>query len=510
MTATTQSNNKRIARNTLFMYLRMGATMIVQLYTSRIVLDALGIDNYGIYNIVASVVILFTFIGGPLSAATQRFFNYELGLKNGGDINKVFNLVLLAYAALTVFLVLIIEIGGGWYVANRLNIPPGSLEASKWVFQLSILSLAFSLMRTPLESLIIAYERMDYYAYLSIAEVFMKLANALSLTYVACDKLKLYAFNSLAISIIFTACVAFYCHRQFKEIRIRRTWDRNIFRSLLSFSGWTMLSSVTTMGATNGVNVLLNAFCGVAVNSAMGVATQVSTAINQFVTNFQVAFNPQIVKYYSSGDIRQMQLLAYRAAKISYLLLLMIVCPLFFNMDFILGIWLKEVPPYTAPLCLGLIVWSLLESLMAPLWTSVTATGRIKTYHIVMSIIISMVFLLSWAALAAGFSPVSVVVVKCGVDVVLIITRLLFTRRLLDFSVRRYISQVIAPAAIMTLTMAAIMYALETFGTSGWLKIILAYGVDLLLFIPLAGVIALSHNERTATISLIKTKLHAS
>lgn len=510
MTATTQSNNKRIARNTLFMYLRMGATMIVQLYTSRIVLDALGIDNYGVYNIVASVVILFTFIGGPLSAATQRFFNYELGLKHGGDINKIFNLVLLAYVALTALLVIVIEIGGGWYVANKLNIPPDSLEASKWVFQLSILSLAFSLMRTPFESLIIANERMDYYAYLSIVEVMLKLANAMSLTYFACDKLKLYAFNGLAISIFFTVCVVFYCHRQFKEIHIRRTWDRNIFRSLLSFSGWTLLSSVTTMGATNGVNILLNAFWGVAVNSAMGVATQVSTAINQFVTNFQVAFNPQIVKYYSSGDLDQMQLLAFRAAKFSYLLLFMIVCPLFVNIDFILAVWLKEVPPYTAPLCLGLIAWSLLESLMAPLWTSVTATGRIKVYHIVMSIIISMVFLLSWAALAAGYSPVSVVVVKCGVDVVLIITRLLFTKKLLNFSIRRYISQVLLPVGIMTVVMVAIMGMLSALHTEGWTNVIITYSVDILLFIPLASLIALSRKERTATVSLIKTKLHAS
>lgn len=510
MTADIQSNNKRIARNTLYMYLRMGATMIVQLYTSRIILDSLGIDNYGIYNIVASVVIMFTFVSGPLAQATQRFFNFELGRPEGGDICKMFNISLLAYLALSVLLLIALEGVGGWYVAEKLNVPPDKSADAMWVFQLSVISLMFSLMNTPYVSLILAHERMDFYAYTSVAEVVLKLANAYSLVYFAGDRLRLYAANHLAINVIITLCIVLYCRKMFPHIRIRRMWDKSVFKSLLSFSGWTLLSSVTTMGATNGVNVLLNSYFGVAVNSAMGIATQVSTAINQFVTNFQVAFNPQIVKYCSAGLIGQMQSLAYRAAKISYLLLLMLVCPLFFNIDFVLGIWLKEVPPFTGPLCLGLIVWSLLESLMAPLWTSVTATGKVKVYHIVMSIIIAAVFLLSWAALAAGFSPVSVVVVKCLVDLVLIVVRLLFTRRLLGFSIRAYMISVIGPVTMITVMMAIIICLTETLPVDGWAKLFTAYTTDILLILPVAYFIAFNREERSALTGMIKQKLQIS
>lgn len=507
MTAATQSNNKRIARNTLFLYLRMGISMIVQLYTSRIVLDALGIDNYGIYNIVGSVIVMFTFLNGPLATATQRFFNYELGLKEGGDINKIFNIGLIAYLALTILLIIVIELAGGWYVTNRLNIPPDRLDAAIWVFHISVISLAILLMRTPFESLILAHEKMDFYAYISIADVILKLGNALSLIYFTADKLCLYALNQLAIVAIISLCVILFCHLKIPNIRIRRIWDGATFKSLLSFSGWTLLSSVTSMGATNGVNVLLNAFCGVTVNSAMGIANQVSSTINQFVLNFQIAFNPQIVKYYSSGDIKQMQTLAFRASKASYLLLFMIVCPLFFNLDFVLGIWLKEVPPYTAALCIGLIIWTLLESLMAPLWTSVIATGKVKTYHIVMSIIISMVFMLSWLCLYAGFSPISVVVIKCAIDVILIITRLLFTRNLLGFSVRTFLRQVILPTSLITIVMTVALGTLDMLDFQGWTQLAIFYTIDITLFLPIAFRIALTTNERAMASSLIKRKL---
>ncbi len=507
MAATIQSNNRRIARNTLFLYMRMGITMIVQLYTSRIVLDALGIDNYGIYNVVGSVIVMFTFVSGPLTAATQRFFSYELGRKDGGEINKIFNTSLIVYLALALLLVIVIEIVGGWYVDNRLNIPPESREAAQWVFHLSVISLVVMLLRTPFESLILSHEKMDFYAYVSVADVILKFGNALSLIYFSVDKLRLYAFNQLAVSIIITCCIIAFCHLKFSTIRLHLPRDIKAFRSLLSFSGWTLLSSVTTMGATNGVNILLNAFCGVAVNSAMGIATQVSVAINQFVTNFQVAFNPQIVKYYSSGELGLMQTLAYRASRVSYLLLLLIVCPLFCNLDFLLAVWLKEVPPYTSPLCIGLIVWMLLESLMAPLWTSITATGKIRTYHITMSMIISMVFILSWLCLYAGMSPVSVVAVKCGIDIVLIIARLLFARRLLGYSVRMFATGVIMPVSLITLVMVITMYAVSAFGMEGWTRLITSYTIALLVFVPTTYFIALTATERSALSSIIKGKL---
>lgn len=506
----TMSNNKRIARNTLLLYLRMGITMAVQLYTSRIVLDALGVDDYGIYNIVGSVIVMFTFVSWPLTAAIQRFFSYELGKTGDSDINKVFNISLVAFLILTLLVTAAVEIGGSWYVTHKLNVPPGRLEAAFWVFHASTVSMAFMLMRTPFESLIISYEKMDFYAYISIAEVILKLANALSLVYFTIDKLCLFAFNQLVITAIVTGCFAFFCLRKLPDISIRRVWDSKLFKSIVSFSGWSLLSAIAAMTATSGVNVLLNTFFGVAVNSAMGIAVQVSNAINRFATNFQTAFNPQIVKYYSSGEFGQMQTLSYRAAKISYLLLFMIICPLLYNLDFVLNVWLKEVPPYTGPLCVGLIVWILLESLMTPLHTSVTATGEVKSFYITLSIVTTFVILLSWACLYAGYSPVSVVVVKCVVNVAILIVRLLYARRLTGYSIRKFISRVISPVIAVTVIMTVVMGTLSVFGTEGWSKLILYYLVSTAVFIPVAFFIALSSEERASMTLLIKRKLQIS
>lgn len=506
MSNQTSENNKRIAKNTLFMYIRMAVIMLVQLYTSRIVLQALGINNYGIYNVVATFIIAFTFLSSPLSSATQRFLSFELGRRDYEQANKVFNLSLLGYVIMALALVIIIEIVGFWFINCKMQIPEGRYTATLWTFQLSLFALVFSLLKTPFDALITSHERMSFYAYMSIVEVLMKLANAILLMYVTFDKLITYAVIQLAIIIIVVSCEYIYSKKQFSYFKIKRIWDKDLFKRLLSFSGWTLLSSVSTMAANQGVTIILNVYCGVVVNAAMGIAQQVSTSINQFVTNFQVSFNPQIVKYYSARDLDLMRKLVYRASKFSYMLLFMIICPVIFNIDFILKIWLKTPPENAGMFCAYLMVWSLLESLMAPLWTSITATGKIMVYHICMSALIILVFLLSWICLGFGLPPESVLIVKCLVDVVLLIVRMGFVKKLLGFSLESFVKEVIIPVSFTTLLFAFPMYFVSELLAESWMKLFTMLTSFVLLYTPVSFYVVLSKHERGMIIQTIKKR----
>ena len=437
------SNNKRIAKNTMFLYIRMGISMLVGLYTSRIVLQALGVEDYGIYNVVGSFIVAFTFISGPLGTATQRFLNFELGKGESGRLNKVFNLSLYTYVVLAVILFFVIEVAGIWFLKNKMQLPAERMNAAAFAFHMSVLTLLLNLIKTPFESLIIAYEKMSFYAYISIADVFLKLLNAFMLLYVAVDKLKLFSINILVITLIVGCVTAFYCVRNFKKVRIenpRENWDFPLFKELMSFSGWSLFGSVASMTANQGLNILLNLFFGVVVNAAMGIANQVNAAVVQFVSNFQVAFRPQLVKYYAQGNIDALKSLIINTSKYSYLLLFAVVCPVCFNIDLLLKLWLKNPPEYAAEFCIMMLIYALLETLSAPMWMTVQATGKIKRYQIVISCVMSLNIVFSYFFLRAGFAPVAVLAIKCCMDVFYLLVRLIFMKIKIDFSISAFAS----------------------------------------------------------------------
>lgn len=503
---TPHENNKRIAKNTFMLYVRMLFGMFVSLYTSRVVLTTLGVEDYGIYNIVGSVVTMMSFINGPLGAATQRFYNYELGRGEKVNLNMFFNLGLYSYLILAFVMFVAIEWVGSWYIYNHMNLPANRVGAAVFAFRFSLFSFVLGLIKTPFDSLIIAHEHMSFYAYSGILEIILRLGNAIVLLYAGVDKLKLYSVNQFVISIIIAVCVWMYCKKKFPYVYITKMWNKELFRSLLAFSGWTSVSSVSTITANQGVNIVLNAYCGVIANAAMGVALQLNGLITQLTGNFQTAINPQIVKYYSTNDLISMRKLVYRASKLSYFLLLMLVCPLFIHIDFILKIWLHEVPLYAGTFCRYLMIWALLESLMAPLWTSITATGRIKNYHICMSLLISLVFILSWICLYNGFSPVSVVIVKCVVDVILLIARLWFVRALIGFSARLFLKEVMIPVSMVSAISVSLMFYFGDIMNDGWNKLLILSSLFLIIYIPIVFKLALSRSERNGIVLLLKSK----
>jgi O-antigen/teichoic acid export membrane protein len=513
MPSDVSENNKRLAKNTMYMYIRMGVTMLVSLYTSRVILQNLGVSDYGIYNIVGSVIAAFAFISGPLGTATQRFYNYELGKGNTKQVNVVFNMSLIIYIILSLFLFVIIEIAGIWFIQNKMELPVERMDAAIFAFHMSVITFIFGLIKLPFDALVVANEKMSFYAWISILDVVLRLLNAFSLVFFLFDKLELYTVNLLLITIIGLLFTVIYSLRMFKYIRFckpKQIWDKPTFNALFSFSGWSLFGSVASMTANQGLNILLNMFYGVIVNAAMGIANQVNTAITQFVSNFQVAFRPQIVKYYAAGQIEELQQLINRTARLSYMLLFGLICPLWFNMQYILEIWLGEgnVPEYAATFSILMMVYALFETLSAPMWMTVQATGSIKKYQIVISIIIFMNIVISYIFLKIGFRPTIVLEIKCCLDLIYLATRLLFMRSMINMSIRGFFYDVLLPLGIISVVSVMVLLLLSYYIDSHLTQLIASVFVFALLYIPLIFRIGLTKNERTVVLTSICNKIN--
>ena len=338
------ANNKRIAKNTLYLYFRMLLIMGVTLYTSRIVLNALGVEDFGIYNIVGGVVILFSFINNALSSATQRFLNFEIGRGDVLGTKRVFSMSLTIHLFVALFVVLLAETVGLWFLNTQMNIPTERMAAANLVYQFSILTVCISFVQIPYYASVVAYEKMSFFAYIAIIEVILKLLIVVLLIYVGFDKLRLYSILTFLVAVLVFVCYKYYCNTRLDLSRYKYFWDKILFSKLLNFSGWMLFGAAAGVSATQGVNILLNIFYGVTVNAAMGISTQVNSAVNKFVSNFQTAFMPQITKLYAIGDFEHLRKLIGQSSRFSFLLLFALACPLMLNIDFVLKLWLKTVP----------------------------------------------------------------------------------------------------------------------------------------------------------------------
>lgn len=457
------SNNTRIAKNTLYLYIRMGVTMIVQLYTSRVVLNTLGIEDYGIWSIVASFVVAFTFISGPLNSATQRFLSFSIGKNDKSETANIFSMSLNVYLILSLIIIIIVESFGLWFLNSKMDLPYDRIIAANWVFHISLIMLVVGIIQTPYSAVIIANEKMSFYALISIIEISTKLLIVYLIVNSQFDKLKVYAILSLAATILVFICYYIYSRKMFSCTKYSLFWDSKLFKSLLSFSGWSLFGSVSTMTSTQGLNILLNLFYGVTVNAAMGIANQVNTSVNQFVVNFQVAFQPQIIKSFASGNTDYLNSLINYTAKYSFLLLFAILCPVIFNIDYLLVLWLIDVPIWTAEFCSLMLVSSLIDSISSPLWMTIQATGEIKNYQVVISIIILSTIVFSYILLSLNFEPIIVMEVKVIVSVVSLFARLLFVKSKIGFSIINFAKDILSKLFIVSVVLIVLLFCLRYF-----------------------------------------------
>ena len=500
------ANNKRIAKNTLYLYLRMLLTMGVSLYTSRIVLNALGIVDFGIYNIVGGVVILFSFINNSLSSATQRFLNFELGKGDALETKRIFSMSLTIHICVALFVVLLAETVGLWFLNTQMNIPFERLAAANWVYQFSVLTVCMNFVQVPYYASVVAYEKMSFFAYIAIIEVMLKLLIVFMLIYVGFDKLELYSILTFGIAVVVFICYKYYCNTQIDISRYKYFWDKSLFYSLLSFSGWMLFGAAAGVSATQGVNVLLNVFYGVAVNAAMGISNQVNSAVNQFVSNFQTAFMPQITKLYAIGDFEHLRKLIGQSSRFSFLLLFALACPLMLNIDFVLKLWLKTVPEYSSVFCILILTFSLIEVVSKPVGLAIHATGKVKYYNIVMSIALLMNIIFSFIFLSLGFLPAVVLVINVCVGILCLAIRLLFARHYKVLIIHEYIRNVIFRTICISALVVPIPLYLSRCYTQ-WVGLFITTSIFLCLFTIAVYFVGLTHSEKESTLKAIRAKI---
>ena len=450
MSSQTTDNNKRIAKNTLLLYFRMLLMMFVTLFTSRVVLDKLGVTDYGIYNVVGGVVAMLGFLNSSMSNAVQRYLSFEIGKNNEAGVNRIFNVSLFAHAGIAVFVFVVMEIVGVCYLNTHMNIPAERMDAANWVLQCSIFTTLFTIVQVPYNAIIISKEQMGIYAYISILEVVLKLLVVYMLAIGNFDKLKLYSVLIMVVTIGIVMIYRFYCTRKYKEAKFKFIKDWNLLKQIVGFASWNMLGELAWVFTGQGVNIILNSFFGPVVNAARGLAEQVNGAVNRFVANFQTAVNPQLIKNYASDQLGEMKTLLFRSTRFSYYLLLALSLPIILKMDFILHLWLKEVPDYTTGFCQLVLVSSLVSTLSNLLAQVARAYGKIRNYQIIVSIFLFLNFPLSYIVLKFGGSPLSTMFVNIGINAMLLFVRLRLTNRMIQMTYGSFIRNVLFPVIIVT------------------------------------------------------------
>ncbi len=442
-TSTSSQNNKRIAKNTLMLYFRMILTMLVSLYTSRVVLNTLGVEDYGIYNVVGGFVTMFGFLNSAMASATQRFLAFEIGKRDHEQLRNVFSMSINIHFLIAFIIFILAETVGLWFVNTQLTIPAGRMGAAQWVYQFSILTMIVYMVSVPYNAMIIAHERMNVFAWISIAEVGLKLFIVFILQWFGFDKLKFYAVLTFCVSLIIRFIYGFYCSRQFKESRFRYFWDKSLFKTLASYAGWNLWGNLAAVLKGQGVNVLLNIFFGPVVNAARGIAYQVSGAINQFVANFQMAMNPQIIKSYAVNDLKYMHQLIFRGAKYSFFLLFTLSLPILLETEQILRLWLKIVPDYTVIFTRLVIINVLIDCISGPLMTAAQASGKIKRYQSVVGGLLILNLPISYLFLKFGFQPQVTIFVSIGISIIALFSRLKIISPLVSLNIMDYYKNVI-------------------------------------------------------------------
>lgn len=498
-------NNKRIAKNTAFLYVRMILVLFVSIYTTRVVLNALGVVDYGINNVVAGFVSMFAFLNTSMANGIQRFYNFTLGKKDEYGIKNVYNTAFQIQAVLALCILLLLETIGLWYMYNEMQIPAERFQTALWVFQFAVASTVLLILQAPYASAIMAYEKMNYYAYVGTIEVIIKLLIAYSLTKSDSDRLFLYGFLHFITSLILFLMYYIYAKTKFRDLKFEFAIHKELFKPMLSFSGWNIFGSFAYMLKGQGLNLLLNSFFGVVVNSARGVSNMIMSALQGFQSNVVIAFRPQIVKSYAAGNYQHVKKLFYSLSKISFLMLTILSAPVILELDYILKIWLGEaIPEYTKSFTLLILLNMIISSLNTPLSQVVHATGKMKTYQLCTSIIVCSIVPVSWVFLKFGCAPNSVYFTSLGITAVNQIVCNIIVKKIFPYSLREYIKNVIIPCVIFIFTTLAIPYLVIKQFDESFIRLVITLIITVFTAILSAYFVVLNKNERNIILNFIK------
>ncbi len=491
----------------MFLYFRMLLVMGVSLFTVRIVLKVLGVEDYGIYNVVAGIVSMFGFLSGTMASASQRFFAFEIGKKDFVKLKQTFSMTVTIYAMLAIVIIILAETVGLWFLNNKMTIPPDRMEAARWVYHFAIASFIVTIMAIPYNAAIIAKENMKVYAYISIVEVFLKLGVVYLLTFFGVDKLQLYAVLMFISTLIIQLSYSLYCRFVYTEFQYKYTWNNKLFKTLIGYSGWNLFGAIASVLNNQGINILLNLFFNPIVNAARGIAYQINMAVNQFVQNFMMAVKPQITKYYAEDDMPEMHKLIFRSSKFSFFLLSFLTMPIILETPFILGLWLVEVPEYAVVFTRLILIVALIDSLSYPLMTAAQATGNIKKYQSIVGSVLMLNVPISYVFLKFGFSPEVTLYIAIFVSVTCLILRLWLLRNMIHLSAHSFLQKVclnsFAVVFLGLLVPLSVSYSIEDKSFLDVIIVVMLCVLSLGISIYFTG---LSVNEKKYMLKIVRRK----
>lgn len=494
--------------NTVVLYIRMIVVMLVALYTSRVILKALGVEDFGLYNVVGGVVSLFSFLRSSMEKATQRFLNVEMAKAETGDLNRVFCVSVSIHMVIVLLVLLLTETVGLWFLNTYIQIPPGREMAANWVYQTTVLSLCFTILSVPYSADIIAHENMKIYAVVSVVDAFLKLGIAFMIMLDSGDRLILYGFLMMGISVFNWLLYFIYCRREYLETKFRWLFDRTLFKEMFSFTGWTLLGQAAIIGTNQGNSILVNMFHSVTANAAMSIGSQVNGAVASLSGNFQTAFNPQITKSYAEGDYGYLEFLIYITSKLSFFLLFVVSVPIIYNIDWILDVWLDTVPEGAAIFCIYTVAGGIVNSLSTPLGFCVNATGRIKALQIVTALVYLSDLVILYTLFKFGLPSETAVMVKLGILIAILFVRLFYTSKYIpQISLKRYTKNVLIPVTLIAIISIIASVLLINLSQNTIQTIVITFLLMAIIAV-LSYFIGLSKKERNALKNMIGGLLH--
>lgn len=503
-----ENNNKKIVKNTLYLYIRTFFTMLISLYTSRVVLSVLGVNDYGIYNVIGGIAGSFSFLSSMLSNATQRYLNVAIGQNDKKEANHVFNMNMLIYLIYAFVSILIVEIGGAWFIENKMILAPERVDAAYWCLHSTVIILFVSLVSSVYESVLIARENMKVYAYMGIYDAIMKLLIVFIVSIITFNKLKTYAVLIALISITSRLIPAIYTLVHYEETKLKFYWDAYNFKSMSKFIGWNFINTVVFILNDQGMNMLLNMFFGPAVNAARGLSIQVKSAVSNFAMGFFTAVRPQIVKSYAAGDTSRFTELIFNSGKFTFFLLWLICLPVMLRIDNILLFWLGNVPDWTAQFVIWILIFNLINcSFCDPMWQGIQAIGELKKYVAIGSFIYFLAFPITWIAFKFNGSPLLAFQILVLVRVCYFIITTLIFRKYSYFSLYKYAQSVLSPVLKVVIVSLILSFLINEVMPYDFISTVIVCLLTVFLVGFSIFIVGLNLNERVLLLETIKKKL---
>ena len=500
------ADNKRIAKNTLLLYIRQLFTLIISFYTSRLTLQVLGETDFGVYATVGGITAFLSTVTNSLASGTQRFITFSLGRGDASELNKVYITSVHLHLLMCAALIVLGETFGSWFIFNKMSVPEDRLMVAFWVFQVTLLNSCLAISNIPNNAEIIAHEDMGPWAIVQILDSVLKLCFIVLLFYIEWDKLLFYSIALLLVQLINRSLCALWCKHKYEEVKYHFIWDGKLLRSMFGIAGWTGLSNIAISGFVQGTNLLINVFFGPIINAANSVAMQAYSGLRSFCSSFQLASNPQIVKLYSKGDLPGMKALLSSVCKISFFLVFLLSLPFVVNADFVLGLWLKEVPKHADSFFVLLIIYSYSDVLAYPLDIAAQATGKLKKYCSLISVVVLSILPISYLLYLKGCIPESIYYVAIGVSWCGLIVRLMLLRGLIGISIKRFISEVIVRILLVAASGAMIPVVLSHVLEKSVISSLIIMFVAVITSLLSILIIGMNDKEKALIMSLIKSR----